>query len=167
MKPFRERNPVVLGAIAVTTIGAVVPSTFYYNKLPFVSPGTTYSAYFAEIGGLTAGAPVQVSGYRSGQVQSIVLEPEGVLVTFRVNGDIRIGSRTEAGIETISLLGNKVLAITPRGDGRLDGPIPIARTRSPYQLRPRQDASRPKRSAISPPPSVVWTPTSCLRRWRR
>jgi phospholipid/cholesterol/gamma-HCH transport system substrate-binding protein len=57
-----------------------------------------------------------------------------VLVEFRVNSDVRIGSRTEAGIETISLLGNKVLAITPRGDGWLDAPIPLDRTRSPYQL---------------------------------
>lgn len=134
MKPFRDRNPIILGTIAVTTIAVVVVGTFYYKKLPFISSGTTYSAYFAEIGGLTAGAAVQVSGYRSGQVQSIALKPEGVLVSFRVNSDIRMGSRTEVEIETISLLGNKVLEVTPRGDGHLEGPIPIARTRSPYQL---------------------------------
>lgn len=134
MKPFRERNPVIIGAIGVVAIGAVTVGAFNYNGLPFFSSGTTYSAYFEELGGLTTGAPVQVSGARSGQVQSITLQPQGVLVEFTVADDIRLGERTEAAIKTVALLGNKVLNLTPRGDGNLSGAIPIERTTSPYQL---------------------------------
>jgi phospholipid/cholesterol/gamma-HCH transport system substrate-binding protein len=134
MKPFRERNPIIIGAVGVTALVAVTLGAFNYSKLPFFSSGTTYSAYFDEAGGLTTGAAVQVSGLRAGQVQSISLEPQGVLVEFTVADDIRLGQRTEASIKTIGLLGMKVLSVAPRGDGHLSATIPIDRTTSPYQL---------------------------------
>ncbi|AGB26749.1 virulence factor Mce family protein (plasmid) [Mycobacterium sp. JS623] len=134
MRPFRERNPIVIGVVAVVAIGAITLGTLNFNRLPFINTGDTYSAYFEEAGGLTTGAPVQVSGFDAGQVKGITLEPQGVLVTFTVADDIRLGERTEAAIKTIALLGNKVLSINPRGEGHLSGPIPLQRTVSPYQL---------------------------------
>jgi phospholipid/cholesterol/gamma-HCH transport system substrate-binding protein len=134
MKPFRERNPLIIGTIALTAVAVATVVAFNFNRLPLFASDTTYSAYFDEAGGLTAGAPVQVSGFRAGQVRAIQLEPEGVLVSFSVPDNIRLGERTEAAIKTISLLGNKVVSITPRGDGRLSETIPIERTTSPYQL---------------------------------
>ncbi len=134
MKPFRERNIPLIGAIGVGVILAVVVGSFNYNSLPFLSSGDTYSAYFEELGGLTADAPVQVSGFRAGMVKSITLERQGVLVEFTVSADIRLGERTEAAIKTTGLLGNKVLEVTPRGEGRLTDTVPLDRTASPYQL---------------------------------
>ncbi|MDV3129932.1 MCE family protein [Mycobacterium sp. 21AC1] len=134
MKPFRERNPIVICVIAVSAIGAVVLGMLNYTRLASLLTDNTYSAYFEESGGLTTGAPVQVSGYGAGHVDSISLDSRGVLVRFSVDDDIRLGEDTEAAIKTIALLGNKVLDITPRGKGHLDQTIPIARTKSPYQL---------------------------------
>lgn len=113
---------------------AVTVGAFNYSKLPFTSSSRSYSAIFDDLGGLTTGAPVQVLGFRAGQVGHISLQPEGVLVEFTVADDIRLGVDTEADIKTIGLLGTKVLAVTPRGDGRLAERIPIERTTSPYQL---------------------------------
>lgn len=134
MKPFRERNLAAIGAIGIAAILAAVVVSFNFTRIPFLSAADTYSAYFDELGGLTADAPVQVSGVRAGQVQKISLTPRGVLVEFTVNDSIRLGERTEAAIKTKSLLGNKVIEVTPRGEGRLSGTIPMERTRSPYQL---------------------------------
>lgn len=134
MKPFVERNHVVLGIAGVTVAAVASLGALNYNRLPFVSSGATYSAYFEEAGGLTAGTEVRVSGYRAGQVQSITLDRNGVLVEFTVADDIRLGERTEASIKTINLLGNKVLDLMTRGDGRLEHTIPLDRTTSPYQL---------------------------------
>ena len=105
-----------------------------YGKLPFVNSNRQYSAYFAEAGGLLTGAPVQVSGFKAGKVNSIDLDGPRVLVTFEVDKHIRLGDRTEAAIKTKSVLGAKILEVTPRGDGRQSGPIPLERTTSPYQL---------------------------------
>jgi phospholipid/cholesterol/gamma-HCH transport system substrate-binding protein len=134
MKSFEERNPLIIGAIGLGLCLAIVVAALQYDKLPFFSAGDGYSAYFAEAGGLKSGADVRVSGVASGSVESIKLDGGRVLVTFKVNDRIRLGERTEAAVKTNSALGSKVLEITPRGDGRLDGPIPIDRTTSAYQL---------------------------------
>ena len=55
-------------------------------------------------------------------------------LTFWVDKNIHVGERSEARIRAKSLLGTKVLEVLPRGDGTLDGTIPIDRTTSPYQL---------------------------------
>lgn len=134
MKAFSERNPIVIGAIGVAATIALVLGALNYDKLPFFSSGKRYSAYFDEAGGLTTGAPVRVSGFRAGKVQSITLDGQWVLVTFTVDDSIRLGDRTEASIKTTSVLGNKVLDVTPRGEGSLSSSIPIGQTTSPYQL---------------------------------
>jgi phospholipid/cholesterol/gamma-HCH transport system substrate-binding protein len=105
-----------------------------YDTLPFFNSGKTYSAYFAEAGGLVAGDHVQVSGYRAGQVSSVELDGPRVLVKFHLSDDVRLGDRTEAAIKLRTVLGTKLLEVTPRGEGLLTGPIPLDRTRSAYQL---------------------------------
>jgi phospholipid/cholesterol/gamma-HCH transport system substrate-binding protein len=134
MKPFSERNPFVLGAVGLGLTAAIVLVALQYDKLPFINQTKEYSAYFAEAGGLTTGAGVQVSGFKVGQVSSIELDGPQVLVTFTVDNDIALGDRTEAAIKTKGLLGTKILEVMSRGDGRQEGTIPRDRTTSPYQL---------------------------------
>lgn len=134
MKPFSDRNPLRIGAIGVGLVLALVLLSMNYDKLPFFSNGTKYSAYFAEAGGLMPGNVVQVSGYRVGQVSGVELDGPRVLVKFDVADNIRLGDRTEAAIKLKTLLGTKVLEVTPRGDGTLSGPIPLDRTTPAYQL---------------------------------
>ena len=134
MKPFSERNPFVMGAIGLGLTGAIVLVALEYDKLPFINQTKEYSAYFAEAGGLTTDAGVQVSGFEVGKVRSIELDGPQVLVTFTVDDDIALGDRTEAAIKTKGLLGAKILEVMSRGDGRQEGTIPRDRTTSPYQL---------------------------------
>jgi phospholipid/cholesterol/gamma-HCH transport system substrate-binding protein len=134
MKTFAERNPFVIGAVGIGVTAIAIVTALNYQSLPFVNQTTEYSAYFAEAGGLIPMAPVQVSGFRVGQVDSIELDGPRVLVKFEVDDDIHLGGRTEAAIKTKSLLGAKILEVTPRGDGSQSEPIAMDRTRSPYQL---------------------------------
>ena len=146
MKYFRERNPLVVGAIGVAVTAGVVLGALNYGKLPFFRSVKEYSAYFAEAGGLLPDAAVQVSGFKAGKVNSIALDGPRVLITFEVDKSIRLGNRTEASIKTKSLLGAKILEVTPRGDGTQSEPIPVDRTAAPYQL---PDALGDLSSAIS------------------
>ena len=134
MKTFAERDPLLLGTIGVAVTAAVVLGALQYKELPFIKSGKSYSAYFAEAGGLTSGAAVQVSGMRVGEVSSISLDGPRVLVEFNVDKNISLGERTEAAIKTKTLLGAKIVELLPRGDGQLSGTIPLERTTSPYQL---------------------------------
>ena len=125
MKSFRERNPVIIGAVAL-----VADRRNHRRRAELPTPAVlfgrhTYSAYFEEVGELQTGAPVQVSGFRAGRVRSISLTPQGVLVTFTVADNIRLGERTEAAIRSTSLLGMKILEVSPRGPGHLSDVIPV------------------------------------------
>jgi phospholipid/cholesterol/gamma-HCH transport system substrate-binding protein len=134
MKSFAERNQIAAGLIGVAVTVAVVTGALEYNKLPFFNRGTDYTAYFAEAGGLMSGVAVQVSGFRVGEVTSIDLDKSRVRITFKVTGGVALGDRTEAAVKTKSLLGAKILELTPRGDKPLTEPIPVERTTSAYQL---------------------------------
>jgi phospholipid/cholesterol/gamma-HCH transport system substrate-binding protein len=134
MKSFSERNPIIVGAVGVALTAAAVLIALQYTNLPFVHSNSQYSAYFAEAGGLTSGSDVQVSGYKIGSVSSIALDGAQVLVKFKVDNNVHLGDRTEAAIKTKTLLGAKILEVTPRGDRDLSDPIPVDRTTSPYQL---------------------------------
>ncbi|MCV7032500.1 MCE family protein [Mycobacterium sherrisii] len=134
MKSFTERNRFLIGLAGISVTLVVVAVALNYDRLPGFDSENDYSAYFAEAGGLRAGAPVQVAGYRVGKVNSVDLDGDRVLVTFKVDDYVHLGDLTEANVRTKSLLGAKVLEVTPRGDGELKSAIPLERTRSPYQL---------------------------------
>jgi phospholipid/cholesterol/gamma-HCH transport system substrate-binding protein len=134
MKLFSERNPIIIGAVGLVAVFVVVLAALEWQKLPFLNQGRTVSAYFADAGGLRTGNGVEVSGFPVGKVSSIDLDGSGVLVKFKVSKNVRLGDRTEAAIKTKGLLGSKVLDVIPRGEGQLEGTIPMDRTVSPYQL---------------------------------
>ena len=134
MRPFVERNKIVVGVTGVALTLSAVLGVLNSHRMPFRDSGTAYSAYFAEAGGLTSGAAVQVSGYQVGSVTAVDLDGDRVRVDFEVGGEVDLGERTEAVIRTKSLLGAKVLDVLPRGGGDLSGPIPLDSTTSPYEL---------------------------------
>lgn len=134
LKGFSERNPLALGAIGILVILLLVAAALGNQRLPFLNDNKSYTAYFADAGGLYEGAIVEVSGYPVGKVSDIALDDTGVLVAFTVPANINLGRSTQAAIRTKGLLGTKQLNVVPGGEGTLSGPIPMDRTRSPYQL---------------------------------
>jgi phospholipid/cholesterol/gamma-HCH transport system substrate-binding protein len=134
MRPMAERNPIVVGVIGSAIVGTVLLGALNYDKLPFLRGAADYSAYFADAAGLQPNAPVEVAGLRVGQVSSIALDGQRVVVNFDVDKNVQLGDRTEAAIKTKTVLGAKLIEVTPRGQGHLSGPIPLERTTSPYQL---------------------------------
>jgi phospholipid/cholesterol/gamma-HCH transport system substrate-binding protein len=134
IKPLRQRNPVVVGLVGSALVAAATVGVFQYNKLPFISGTRDYTAYFTESGGIKPGSQVQASGLQVGQVSDVRLDGAKVRVDFTVDKSVELGDRTEAAIKTETVLGAKKLELTLRGDGRLSGPIPVERTRAPYDL---------------------------------
>ncbi|WP_205875637.1 MCE family protein [Mycobacterium camsae] len=134
MRTMSERNPILVGVVGCLITATVVLGALNYNSLPFVGSTSTCSAYFADAAGLQANAPVEVSGLRTGRVTGIELDGARVLVKFSLDKKVSLGDRTQAAIKTKTVLGAKFLEVTPRGEGRQSGPIPLERTTSPYQL---------------------------------
>jgi len=133
MKSFSERNPMIIGVVGIGLMVAIVVLGLGFKHL-IVDSGKSYSAYFADAGALHSGAKVQVSGAEVGEVSGVELDGSKARVTFSVSDSIRLGDRTEAAIKSDTLLGTKIVEVSPRGDGQLSQTIPLERTRSPYQL---------------------------------
>jgi phospholipid/cholesterol/gamma-HCH transport system substrate-binding protein len=134
VKSIAWRSPITIGVIGVAVVAVIAAFALSYSKIPFLNGSKRYSAYFSEASGLITGGDVQVAGLKVGKVSSITLDGGRVLITFDVASDVPLGDRSEAAIRTKSLLGTKVLDITPRGGGQLSAPIPLERTRPAYQL---------------------------------
>src|SRR6201985_1899225 len=134
IKPLAERNRIRVGLVGIALVVGLVVAVFSYNKIPFVNGKSDYSAYFTEAGGIKSGSDVRVSGLSVGRGSSVKLDGMKVLVEFTVDDDVALGDRTEASIKTETVLGTKMLEVTPRGDGKLEGNIPVERTRAPYDL---------------------------------
>jgi phospholipid/cholesterol/gamma-HCH transport system substrate-binding protein len=134
MKPFRERNPVPIGAIGLALILVMLVLAFNASKLPFLNGGTTYHANFADAAGLKAGDDIRISGVKVGTVTSVELDGAQVRVGMKVNSDMRIGADSRADIKIKTLLGQKYVSLIPEGTGELAEDIPLARTTTPLDV---------------------------------
>lgn len=134
--PFRERNPVAVGAIGLVLVLGLILLAFNAQRLPVIGGGATYYADFSEAGGLQADDEVRIAGVRVGKVDSVSLDGNHVKVAFRIDGDAAFGVDTRAAIKVKTLLGAMYLALEPAGGGQLrkGSEIPVSRTTSPYDV---------------------------------
>ncbi|MBK0866334.1 MAG: MCE family protein [Saccharopolyspora sp.] len=134
MTSFQKRDPLKIGiaGLLVLVLGFVLAMNF--ERLPLIS-GTTYQANFSEAAGLKTDNEVRVAGVKVGTVSSVELEGDHVAVKFRVT-DSWVGNNTTAAIKIKTLLGQKYLALDPRGDAEQSSsdPIPMSRTMAPYDV---------------------------------
>jgi phospholipid/cholesterol/gamma-HCH transport system substrate-binding protein len=136
MIPFRERNPVVIGAVSLTVLALSVTAAIRADELPVIGGGNTYYASFSESGGLKANDEVRIAGVRVGKVDSVELAGDQVRVAFKVDSDEEFGTDTAAAIKVKTILGSMFLALEPAGPGQLEekSMIPVERTSSPYNV---------------------------------
>src|SRR5215211_4951398 len=115
------------GIFGIVLVLCVLLVSFGYSKLPFWPQGKPYQAYFTDAGGISAGSNVTISGMAVGQVNSVELAGAVAKVTFKVDRKIRVGDQSLASLRVDTVLGEKSLAVTPRGSGE-STTIPLGRT---------------------------------------
>jgi len=103
------------------------------SSLPVLGAGKEYQAIFSEAGGLKPGNEVRVAGVRVGEVTSVRLDGDHVVVSFQAKG-VTLHDATTAAIKVKTMLGQKFVAVDPLGTGSLDGAIPLERTTTPYDV---------------------------------
>ena len=136
MKPFRERNPVIVGAVSIVVMVMLLVAALRADDLPIIGGGDTYHAMFTEAGGLKVNDEVRIAGVRVGKVDEIELDDGQVKVSFKVDDAADFGTDTRAAIKVKTILGAMFLALEPAGSGQLEegGTIPAKRTSSPFDV---------------------------------
>lgn len=126
-------NPLRTGIFGIVLVTCLVLVSFGYANLPFMPQGKNYEAFFTDAGGITPGNDVNVSGIKVGKVTGVALAGDAAKVTFTVDRGVRVGDQSLVSIKTDTVLGEKSLAVTPKGSGS-ETSIPLGRTTTPYTL---------------------------------
>ena len=136
MKPFRERNPVLVGAVSIAVLMLLLVGAFRAKDLPIIGGGPVYYADFSEAGGLASGDQVMIAGVRVGRVEQVSLAGDHVRAKLRLTKKVSFGEETRADIKVKTLLGAMAVQLEPAGPGQLakGSEIPVSRTTSPYDV---------------------------------
>ncbi len=136
MRKYGGSHLIRAGFIGIVLVALVIAVGLQPERLLSLATSVRYQALFTEAGGLEVGNDVTASGIKVGTVSNIALRDGDALVTFAVDGKVRLGSASTAHIRTGSLLGQRVLTVESAGGGKLHPSdlIPVSRTSSPYSL---------------------------------
>src|SRR5207253_2417848 len=81
-----------------------------------------HPADFPSVGGLKAGASVEIAGVEVGRVDSIGLNDYQAHVVLRLNSSIQLQEDSIASIKTKGLIGEKFIRISPGASDKLIKP---------------------------------------------
>ncbi len=111
-----RRNAVetVLGAVVLMVAGLFVYFAYTTAEVR-AKPGYQVSASFLNLGGLSNGSDVRISGVKVGTVTSLSLDPEtfDAVMTMTVSHDVELPVDSVASISSASPLGGKYVRLAP------------------------------------------------------
>ena len=114
LKSFRDRPPIVVGVVSLTTLVVAIAATFLTGTMGLLKNRYEMSGVFSDTGGLKDGNNVLVAGVQVGEVTSV--EPDFdkglVLVKWKVDHGIDLGPQTRAEIRMSNILGGRYLRLT-------------------------------------------------------
>lgn len=136
MLKYRDNKLFRPGFLGVVLLVLTIAVGLAPQQLVLWATAIRHQALFDESAGIAVGNSVLVSGIKVGAVTDVSLDDGNALVTFLVDGKVRLGGQTTAHIRTGSLLGARVLTLEPGGRGTMHSTdvIPLNRTSSPYSL---------------------------------
>lgn len=136
MLKYRDGRLFRPGFIGVVLLMLIIAVGLGPQRLVLLATAIRHQALFAESAGIATGNSVLVSGIKVGTVTDVSLDDGNALVTFLVDGKVRLGSETSAHIRTGSLLGARILTLEPAGTRTMHSTevIPLTRTSAPYSL---------------------------------
>jgi phospholipid/cholesterol/gamma-HCH transport system substrate-binding protein len=112
MKAVTERNPKVVGVVAIVVMGAFILGILFLNRSLF-SSGYTVSARFANAAGISKGTEVMVAGVDVGSVTSVEVHGNAVDAQLSLSHSVQLPHVTTAAVEVETLLGVVDVTLTP------------------------------------------------------
>ncbi|HEY1826591.1 MAG TPA: MCE family protein [Acidimicrobiales bacterium] len=112
MKAVTERNPKIVGGIAITVILVAIAAILFLNKSLF-SSGYDVSARFPNAAGISKGTSVMVAGVNVGSVSSVKVDGNSVIAKMSINNGVQLPHDVSANIEVETLLGVVDVTLQP------------------------------------------------------
>lgn len=113
MKSFTERDPKIIGAIAIVVALVLVGGVIFLNRSVFL-PGYTIHARLSNAAGLSKGAPVTLAGVNVGTVKGVSLQGDAVIADLSINHGTVLPHDTAAAVQVQTVLGVLDVVLQPK-----------------------------------------------------
>ena len=135
MRTLETPNRIKNGLAGIVILLLVVAVGQSFSGIPQLFAQPPYYGQFTDSAGLNPGDKVRIAGMDVGEVKSLKIDGNHVLVGFNL-GPRQIGTESRVAIRTETILGKRVLEIEPRGKDKLQASavLPVGQTTTPYQI---------------------------------
>ncbi|MDT7758153.1 MAG: phospholipid/cholesterol/gamma-HCH transport system substrate-binding protein, partial [Mycobacterium sp.] len=135
MRSIEGANRIRNGLMGIIILLLVIGVGQSFASVPMVFAKPVYYAQFSDTGGLNPGDKVRIAGVDVGQIRSLSIEGDKVVIGYTLEGT-KIGTDSRANIRTDTILGRKNMEIEPKGSTGLkpNGVLPLGQTTTPYQI---------------------------------
>jgi len=136
MRTLEGDNRIRNGMMGILILVLVIGVGQSFASVPMIFATPTYYAQFTDTGGLNPGDKVRVAGVDVGEIRSMEIEGDKVVIGYSLTGH-KVGTDSRANIRTDTILGRKNMEIEPKGDTLLkpNGVLPLGQTTAGVTLR--------------------------------
>jgi virulence factor Mce-like protein len=113
VKSFTERNPKLIGTVAVVVAVVIVGGVLLLNRSVFL-PTYTLHARLTDAAGIGHGTPVTMAGVNVGSVSGVHVRGNAVIADLAINHGVVVPHDTAAAVEVQTVLGVLDVALEPQ-----------------------------------------------------
>lgn len=106
-----RRSEVLVGFTVLAAIGILIVGIVWLKEWSLAESLRVWEVSFPQTGGLAASDEVQVNGIRKGEVKSMALAGDHVLVELALSRDVTITKESRVIIRNVGLMGEKVVFV--------------------------------------------------------
>jgi phospholipid/cholesterol/gamma-HCH transport system substrate-binding protein len=112
-----RKTEIQVGVTVLVAIAILLWGIAYLSTLAKAHVQRVWHVSFPQGGGLAEGNEAQVNGVRKGVVQSLRLVGDRVVVDLALSKDVELTRASQVVIRSVSMMGDKVIAVDYRGAG--------------------------------------------------
>ncbi len=112
-----RKAEIQVGVTVLLAVLTLILGVSWLKDLSLAQSKRTWKVEFPETGGLASSDEVLVNGMRKGEVRSMSLKGDRVLVELQLAKEITITRDTKVAIRNVGLMGEKVIAVDLRTSG--------------------------------------------------
>ncbi|MDE3085565.1 MAG: MCE family protein [Acidobacteriota bacterium] len=113
MRSFTERNPKIIGTIAVVVASAIVLGVILLNRSVF-TPAYTIHARLTNAAGIGKGTEVSLAGVKVGTVRAVHVKGDAVVADLAIDHGVTLPQDTAAQVKVQTVLGVLDVSLEPR-----------------------------------------------------
>jgi phospholipid/cholesterol/gamma-HCH transport system substrate-binding protein len=117
-----KKTDIQVGIAVIISLVILVMGIMWIGEVRLNRKWQSYTVYFDEVGGLSPGDPVMVSGLELGKVNLISLEDGRVRTDLLIDEEVVLREGCSIEIRSIGLMGEKYLYILPGDSGQVVAP---------------------------------------------